>query len=32
MQRVGLEWMFRLAMEPGRLWRRYLLHDPKFFW
>ena len=32
MQRVGLEWMFRLAMEPGRLWRRYLLNDPKFFW
>jgi N-acetylglucosaminyldiphosphoundecaprenol N-acetyl-beta-D-mannosaminyltransferase len=32
MQRVGLEWMFRLAMEPARLWRRYLLNDPKFFW
>ena len=30
MQRVGLEWMFRLAMEPGRLWRRYLLNDPSF--
>jgi len=32
MQRVGLEWLFRLLMEPGRLWRRYLLSDPKFFW
>jgi N-acetylglucosaminyldiphosphoundecaprenol N-acetyl-beta-D-mannosaminyltransferase len=32
MQRVGLEWLFRLFMEPARLWRRYLLNDPKFFW
>jgi N-acetylglucosaminyldiphosphoundecaprenol N-acetyl-beta-D-mannosaminyltransferase len=23
--RVGLEWVFRLAAEPKRLWRRYLL-------
>ncbi|MBN1439866.1 MAG: WecB/TagA/CpsF family glycosyltransferase [Anaerolineales bacterium] len=23
MQRSGLEWLFRLATEPGRLWRRY---------
>ncbi len=22
-QRNGLEWLFRLATEPGRLWRRY---------
>ena len=22
-QRSGLEWLFRLATEPGRLWRRY---------
>ncbi len=27
MQRHGLEWLFRLAQEPGRLWRRYLLRD-----
>jgi N-acetylglucosaminyldiphosphoundecaprenol N-acetyl-beta-D-mannosaminyltransferase len=27
MQRVGLEWAFRLAQEPDRLWRRYLLND-----
>lgn len=32
MQRVGLEWSYRLAMEPVRLWRRYLVNDPKFFW
>jgi N-acetylglucosaminyldiphosphoundecaprenol N-acetyl-beta-D-mannosaminyltransferase len=32
MQRIGLEWLFRLLMEPGRLWKRYLVNDPKFFW
>lgn len=30
MQRNGLEWLFRLAMEPARLWRRYLLITPRF--
>ena len=25
MSRCGLEWIHRLAQEPGRLWRRYLL-------
>ncbi len=30
MQRAGLEWMFRLAQEPRRLWRRYLVEDPPF--
>jgi N-acetylglucosaminyldiphosphoundecaprenol N-acetyl-beta-D-mannosaminyltransferase len=30
MQRHGLEWVFRLAMEPRRLWRRYLLNIPRF--
>jgi N-acetylglucosaminyldiphosphoundecaprenol N-acetyl-beta-D-mannosaminyltransferase len=29
-QRVGLEWLFRLATEPRRLWRRYLRHNPRF--
>jgi N-acetylglucosaminyldiphosphoundecaprenol N-acetyl-beta-D-mannosaminyltransferase len=29
-QRVGLEWLFRLAMEPKRLWRRYAYHNPRF--
>ncbi len=28
--RAGLEWAFRLAQEPHRLWRRYLIQDPKF--
>lgn len=30
MQRVGLEWLFRLMMEPGRLWKRYFKHNPRF--
>lgn len=30
MQRNGLEWLFRLMMEPGRLWKRYLLVTPRF--
>jgi N-acetylglucosaminyldiphosphoundecaprenol N-acetyl-beta-D-mannosaminyltransferase len=30
MQRVGLEWAFRLAQEPRRLWRRYLRYNPRF--
>jgi N-acetylglucosaminyldiphosphoundecaprenol N-acetyl-beta-D-mannosaminyltransferase len=30
MQRSGLEWLFRLAVEPRRLWRRYVLNIPRF--
>ncbi len=30
MQRAGLEWLFRLAMEPKRLWWRYFKHNPRF--
>jgi len=30
MQRSGLEWLFRLLSEPGRLWRRYILGYPRF--
>ena len=30
MQRIGLEWLFRLCMEPRRLWKRYLKHNPRF--
>jgi len=32
MQRTGLEWLFRLAAEPRRLWRRYLRNNPLFLW
>jgi N-acetylglucosaminyldiphosphoundecaprenol N-acetyl-beta-D-mannosaminyltransferase len=30
MRASGLEWTFRLATEPRRLWRRYLTQNPKF--
>lgn len=30
MQRAGLEWTWRLAMEPRKLWRRYLVDDSRF--
>ena len=30
MQNAGLEWFFRLLMEPKRLWRRYFKHNPRF--
>jgi N-acetylglucosaminyldiphosphoundecaprenol N-acetyl-beta-D-mannosaminyltransferase len=30
MSRAGFEWLFRLAHEPRRLWRRYLVEDPAF--
>jgi N-acetylglucosaminyldiphosphoundecaprenol N-acetyl-beta-D-mannosaminyltransferase len=32
MQRVGLEWFWRLISEPRRLWKRYLVDDMKFIW
>lgn len=32
LQRLGLEWLFRLAMEPRRLWKRYARHNPRFVW
>jgi N-acetylglucosaminyldiphosphoundecaprenol N-acetyl-beta-D-mannosaminyltransferase len=30
LQRLGLEWIHRMAQEPGRLFRRYILHDLPF--
>ncbi len=30
MQRSGLEWAYRLAREPRRLWKRYLVNNPAF--
>lgn len=32
MQTAGLEWAFRLLVEPGRLWQRYILGNPTFVW
>ena len=31
MSEAGLEWLYRLLMEPGRLWKRYLVEDLGFF-
>jgi len=30
MQKIGLEWFYRLLTEPRRLWWRYLYHNPRF--
>jgi N-acetylglucosaminyldiphosphoundecaprenol N-acetyl-beta-D-mannosaminyltransferase len=30
LQGAGLEWAYRLAQEPRRLWRRYLRYNPRF--
>jgi exopolysaccharide biosynthesis WecB/TagA/CpsF family protein len=30
MNRIGLEWVHRLFKEPKRMWRRYLLGNPRF--
>lgn len=31
-RRLGLEWVYRLYQEPGRLWRRYATTIPPFIW
>jgi exopolysaccharide biosynthesis WecB/TagA/CpsF family protein len=30
LQRIGLQWLYRLVQEPGRLWRRYLITSTQF--
>lgn len=32
MRRSGLEWLYRLAIEPKRMWRRYVIGNPLFLW
>ena len=32
MKKAGLQWLYRLIKEPRRLWRRYLINNPKFTW
>jgi len=32
MQKSGLEWLFRVLQEPGRMWKRYLFTNSKFIW
>jgi exopolysaccharide biosynthesis WecB/TagA/CpsF family protein len=29
LQKLSLEWAYRLGQEPSRLWRRYLVDSPK---
>jgi N-acetylglucosaminyldiphosphoundecaprenol N-acetyl-beta-D-mannosaminyltransferase len=31
-QRLGLEWLYRVKQEPGRLWKRYLITNSAFTW
>lgn len=30
MRNFGMEWLYRLYLEPGRLWRRYIIGNPLF--
>ncbi len=32
MRDLSLEWLYRLALEPGRLWKRYLITNSRFIW
>jgi len=31
-QSLGLEWLWRLLMEPRKLWKRYLITNSEFIW
>ena len=32
MRQTGLEWIFRIIQEPGRMWKRYVVGNPVFLW
>jgi N-acetylglucosaminyldiphosphoundecaprenol N-acetyl-beta-D-mannosaminyltransferase len=32
MQRLGTEWVYRLAQEPRRMFKRYLIGNSAFIW
>lgn len=32
MQKLGLEWFYRVIQEPKRMWKRYLIGNTKFIW
>lgn len=32
MQTIGIEWVFRVALEPKRLWPRFFLFNQRFAW
>ena len=31
-QKLGMEWLYRVKQEPGRLWKRYLVTNSLFIW
>jgi exopolysaccharide biosynthesis WecB/TagA/CpsF family protein len=32
LRELGLEWVYRIAQEPGRMWRRYVIGNPLFLY
>ncbi len=32
MREIGMEWLYRLVQEPGRMWKRYLIGNCLFLW
>ncbi len=32
MSKLGIEWLYRIYVDPKRLWKRYLVEDLPFFW
>jgi exopolysaccharide biosynthesis WecB/TagA/CpsF family protein len=32
MRKLGIEWVFRLLIEPRRMFRRYVVGNPRFLW
>ena len=32
LQKLGLEWAWRLLMEPRKMWRRYLTTNSEYLW
>ncbi len=32
MREIGMEWLYRLIQEPGRMWKRYLIGNVLFMW
>jgi N-acetylglucosaminyldiphosphoundecaprenol N-acetyl-beta-D-mannosaminyltransferase len=32
LREIGLEWLYRLMQEPGRMWRRYVIGNPLFLY
>lgn len=32
MRKMGMEWLYRLIQEPGRMWKRYIIGNVLFLW